>query len=279
MEPIYEYNFEVFNEDLKKRHRTIRSILSPSEIKSFCETGYLLLEDLIEPAVIEELREATEDLRQKKYGESQKSTYSSQSFAGQYLREPHTFDCRFWKLLDRQPIIDSVRAILGPRIVMRSYSVRITFQSSQAGTKWHRDQRSLVNPPPPLFTEPNVITALLYLDDADDNCGPTFLIPNSYRQLKIIPSENYFDTLEEQIKLCPRAGSVLLFHSAMWHRGGANGMNGHLRRMIIQQFAPAWSQRSSFEPVDTSLLEDLIRQARDEEDEEMLEILGFGGYM
>ena len=280
MRELHKYDYEILNEDVKKRQRTVTSILSPGDLKQFAETGYLLLEGLLNKQMVSELQTAVDDLRRARFGDSKLSTYRSASFAGQYLREPHAYDERFWILLERQPIIEAVRSLIGPRIVMRSYSVRITFPQSNAGTRWHRDQRSLVTPDPPLFTEPHVITALSYLDDIDEACGPTFILPSSYRLRNILPPEQAFASLPGEVALNPTAGSIVLLHSALWHRGGANGAGGKHRRLIIQQFAPSWAVRSSFEEIpNPPRYASLIERARTEGDEEMLELLGLGGYM
>jgi Phytanoyl-CoA dioxygenase (PhyH) len=277
---LHTYEYEILNEDLKKPRRVIRSIFGSEELQQFTEAGYLVIDGLLGEATVGELRRAVDNLREVRFGESQRSTYRSSSFAGQYLREPHAYDERFWILLDRQPIIDGVRSLLGPRIVMRSFSVRTTFGGTNAGTRWHRDQRSLVSPEPPLFTEPHVVTALIYLDDIDDACGPTFLLPASYRLRNMLAPEDAFAHLPGEVALRPCAGTVAFLHSATWHRGGPNGVGGRCRRLIIQQFAPSWASRSHFEEVpDPPRYASLVEKARAEGDEEMLELLGHGGYM
>jgi ectoine hydroxylase-related dioxygenase (phytanoyl-CoA dioxygenase family) len=131
-----------------------------------------------------------------------------------------------------------------------------------------------------LFTEPEVITGLLYLDDIDDDCGPTYIMPGSHRWLSMPPEDSLYDDLKGQVALRPRAGTMVLIHSALWHRGGANGAGGRLRRLVIQQFAPAWAKRSEFESLPAQpLYEPLIEQARKDRDEETLELFGLGGYM
>jgi ectoine hydroxylase-related dioxygenase (phytanoyl-CoA dioxygenase family) len=275
-----EYKFDVLNPDLAKRHRVVQSVFSGDQVSAFASSGYLLVEDLFDSGTIEGLRAATDELRQDKFGESTASTYRSQAFAGQYLREPHAYDRRFWVLLERYPIVDSVRSVLGPRITMRSMSVRITLPGTQAGTKWHADQRSLVVPRPPMYTEAHVVTCLLYLDDIDDHCGPTFVVPGSHRIDAMPPDDRLYSNLDGQVAIRPRAGSMLFIHSALWHRGGPNDNEGKMRRLVIQQFAPSWAKRSEFEALpDPPLYEPLIEQARQDRDEETLELFGFGGYM
>lgn len=276
----FVYAFEVLNEDLDRPHRVVKSIFSRADIERFCASGYLVVESLIPPDILEDLRRGTDELRLAKFGSSKRSTYRSQSFAGQYLREPHALDRRFWSLLRPFPIADSVRSILGPRVVLRSYSARITLPGTEAGTKWHRDQRSLVKPVPPLFTEPHVMTCLVYLDDVDERSGLTYLMPDTYRRLEEPPVDRQFEDLEGQVVLAPGAGTVVFLHGATWHRGGRNGPEGRLRRLLIQQYAPAWAQRSAFESqVSPPLYQELIQQARERKDEPTLELLGFGGYM
>ncbi|MES2044592.1 MAG: phytanoyl-CoA dioxygenase family protein [Pseudomonadota bacterium] len=278
--PLHTYDFEISNDDLKKRHRRIESLFGEDEIAEFALEGYSYVPGLLDQQSVETYRLAVDQIRNDKYGKSLESTYSSESFAGQYLREPHLYDRRLWPLLDRRPIVDTVRSLLGPRIVMRSFSARITFGGTQAGTKWHRDQRSLVRPTPALFTEPHVVTCLIYLDDIDEACGPTFVMPRTHRGYDAPPPSSKFVSLPGERAVSPQAGSVLFLHSALWHRGGLNGAAGRMRRLLIQQFAPAWARKSEFEPpADANLYSELVTAAREVGDEERLELLGEGGYM
>lgn len=276
----YEYRFEILNSDIQKRFRTLRSLFNHADAAHFAEEGYIRCPDLIPAEQIRLLRDATEELRRAKFGDSLQSTYRSRAFSGQYLREPQFADRRFLSLLEREPIIDSVRSLMGPRVVLRSFSIRITHPGTEAGTKWHSDQRSFVTPQPVLFTDPHVITVLLYLDDIDDQCGATYVLPGSHRWRRVPKEEELYADLPGQIALRPSAGTVIFFHAALWHRGGSNSAGGSLRRLIIQQFAPAWARQSEFEPIaDESIRMELLEKAHKEGDEELRELLGLGGYM
>lgn len=272
-----EYRFTILNEDEPSPLRSISSLLAPNELEAVDRQGFVFLSGLLDHRQVEQFRSCIEEVRALRYGADQRDTYPDGRFEGQYLRDLHAWSRSAWPLLMHTPIVDTVRSLLGPRILLRSYSARVTFPGSQASTIWHADQRSGITPAAPWFTPAHSVTVIVYLDRADAASGQTSLVPGSHKGRQFSANEDPFD---EAITLSASPGDALFFHGALLHRGGPNTDRGAVRRVLNMQFVPSWCRQSSFEPIaDTTLLDQLVAAAKAVEKRDDLELLGLGGYM
>ena len=73
------------------------------------------------------------------------------------------------------------------------------------------------------------------------------------------------------------AGSLLLMHPNIWHRGLPGRQDDSRRRLLIVSFVPSWYRWSPHDRQDRSVW--LSRMAAQwQDDPERLELLGIGGY-
>lgn len=271
-------DYTIHNHDVEITQRTCIDYLSQKEKNELIENGIIVLPQRLDLYLVDELRNLTDELTLSRFDGELKSTYSSKKFAGQYIRDPHKEKIRFYELLDRKyPFVDIIRSLMGPRIVIRSYSIRTTYPQSKDGTMWHSDQRSMVSPRPVLFTEPNVLTLSIYLDGADREMG-LFSVVHGSHKWECQPTEaEFFKELENQTDYHVDEGGVVLFNSAIWHRGGQN-VSDKKRRVIIIHFAPIFCKQASYEDVVPSKeYNDLIADLYSSHDEQALELLGYNG--
>ncbi len=273
------YDFEVLNPDDPMPQRRVVSPLSEAQLKQAGADGFVLLREFVRPDIVESFRGLVDSSRASIFGDSLQDSFSSGRFGGQYIRDLHALDRDAWLLLQVTGIPDLVRSMLGPRIVLRSYSARITHPGSASSTVWHCDQRSRTSPRQPWGADAPSVTVIVYLDDADANSGQTALVPTSHWRWDL-PDESRLsgEDAANFITLDGRPGDVLMFHGALWHRGGAT--HTKLRRVLNLQFAPSWTRRAHFEtePEQPAWMS-AAQEAREAERTDNLELLGLGGYM
>ena len=275
--PLHRYTFTVIDMDSTMPKRVVHSLLTPQELQSISAAGFVIVTSLLTDDQLESFRGCVDRVRALRYPEDTRDTYRSGRYGGQYLRDLHAHDPYAWPLLMSTPIVDTVRSLLGPRIVMRSYSARVTYPGSLASTIWHADQRTGVKPEPPWFTRTRSVTVLVYLDKADSYSGQTSLVPRSHERLDLPPETG---DLPNAIAVDAGPGDALIFDGGLWHRAGPNGPDGQLRRVLNLQFAPSWTQLANFEAItNDALIRDLADRARLAGRIDDLELLGFGGYM
>jgi len=270
--------FKVHNYDVLKSTRICKDLLDPYEKEDLLNNGYLRLKYKLDASYLNKLINATSEIQLNKYGSDSSNTYSSKKFAGQYIREPHKIDTTYLELIsEKQPYIHILRSIMGPRIQIRSFSIRITKPFSEASTMWHRDQRSFISPQPIYYTVPHVFSLSFYLDGATLENGPLYVIPNSHKEIHRIEDEECYDCLENQKELILEKGEIVLFHSSLIHRGGENKSNEN-RIAIIIHFSPIFFKQAKYEDFEPNLhYKAFIESLRKNEDEAYLELLGEPG--
>lgn len=272
--------FVVNSPDRGKVTRSCHSALAPDDESSFVENGFIVFPSRLPPAAIEELQVASLELASFWPSSSAVSASPSPeelSAGDQYLRDPHKGDRRFcqWLFMSDYALVDSIRCLLGPQIVLRWPRVRISRPGSNDGQFWHTDERFSIRPQAPFSAQPHGLSALVYLDDADRETGPLFVRPASYRlPMTMQPHEAELD-LPDQIELQLKAGQAVILHAATWHRGGKNVSSERMRRVIVLHFLPLFCQGPNMDEVPPSpeYLR-LLADARARDDSALLELLG-----
>jgi Phytanoyl-CoA dioxygenase (PhyH) len=268
--------FHIHNPDVRTPDRQCQSLLTPQEEDQLIYAGFAIPAHGLPPAAVTVLVDAVDALAAARFSSPAQKTYQ-EDFPGQYIRDPHKTDPRFLTvpLLD-YPLADTARAVLGPRIVLRNSNIRITHPRSGDSTIWHTDYRPHVSPPPRLGAFPAVITALIYLDPADEQTGPLYVVPGTHRAPGQPPAT--MDPLAGQAEVVIAPGQVIVMNAALWHRGGANTSPDRTRRLITVQLSTIFMATHSF--IDTppsAAYTRLAEQARSAADEPLLELLGMGG--
>jgi hypothetical protein len=269
--------FYIHNPDVRTPDRHCPTLLSPGEEDQFAEAGFVIPARRLSWETITVLCGAADALAAARFSSSEQKTYQDE-FPGQYIRDPHKIDPRLMTvpLLD-YPLADTVRTLLGPRIVLRNSNIRITHPGSGDSTIWHTDFRPHVTPPPRLGGTTAVITALVYLDPADPQTGPLYVVPGSHRTADQPAAA--MGPMAGQSELVIEPGQVVVMNAALRHRGGPNVSRDRARRLLTLQMSIIFMAPHNFEETPpTAAWTRLAEQARDTADEPLLELLGLGGF-
>jgi ectoine hydroxylase-related dioxygenase (phytanoyl-CoA dioxygenase family) len=271
----FTIEYEVFNHRPERYKREVEVHANPDDIKSFDETGYLIRHNLFTGEMLDEFRNALDELeaRERNVQEFQQLNSKSRNFGGLYLRrliDKHPF---FYNMMRYPPLISVARAMMGPQL--RSSSMgRITYPGQEnQETEWHQHLSYIPNPKPPWFVQPHGIDILIYLDDLTDETGPIVVLPGSHKNLQDEPPIDYFGEIQGQEKLNLTAGSAVFIHSNLWHRAMPTTPEGTRRRLVIMAYHPVWLRR--LQQDGRYMTEEEIAQA----DPETLELRGHGGFM
>lgn len=268
--------YRIHNQDVKTPVRECTSLLTPGEQDLLITEGIVLPAQRLPSGALATLASAVDSLTAAQFSSPAQKTYT-QEFRGQYIRDPHKTDPQILtRLLLDYPLADTARSLLGPRVVLRNSSIRITHPRSGDATIWHTDFRPHVSPTPPLGTVPAVLAALIYLDPADSETGPLYVVPGSH----LVPGQPpaTMSPLTEQAELVVAPGQVVVMNAALWHRGGPNLSHDRIRRLITVQLSTIFMPPHTFTATQPSAAYDrLAGQARQDGDEPLLELLGLGG--
>lgn len=139
------------------------------------------------------------------------------------IMELPLFDPAFAELICHAPLLDVLETLFSTtEFSFHNYKCIIKAPRVSSVFCWHRDLPYLAH------TTPNLITAMLCLDDMTEANGATVVMPGTHR----IP-EDHVDAADmdipesklpagKKVTVCCPAGSAVLFHVNIIHGGGAN---------------------------------------------------------
>ena len=189
--------------------------------------GYVIVERLLSPAALAELTcalvpfETGRPLGRNNFeGERSHRIYSLAGKGEVFMR------------LAEHPFIVSLldRVLLPNWLLSNLQSIRL--YPKETAQPWHTDDAFYAIPRPRAILAVSTIWAI---EDFTPDNGATELVPGSHRWGPEHPDASAVPA----IKAVMPAGSVVVFDSALWHRGGANQSAG-TRLAISPQYCQPW---------------------------------------
>ncbi len=256
--------------------REVNVLATPGEIETLARDGYLVRENLIPLDQVERLRAALDETVARDEGLEKGG---GKNFGGVFIRHLMDKHPAFLDFLRFAPTLSIARALFGPAVQMRGFTGRVCYPDApNQETVWHFHQRVIPDPLPPLFTRPQTLDVLLYLDDINEANGPLVVVPGSHRWTDRDLPKNDFDDKPGQVTLTPPAGSAVLAHGSLWHRALPTRPGATMRRLLLFGYGPAWLKSSIYgKKPENGLTDQLL--AGTTADEETRELLGLSGYM
>ncbi|MFJ9823454.1 phytanoyl-CoA dioxygenase family protein [Streptomyces sp. NPDC101160] len=132
----------------------------------------------------------------------------------------------WYALVHDRRVLDVVGELLGPDINFHMGFARLRPSGLRAEEGWHRDLDT------DRHTLPELVTALIYLDDMDAESGATLVWPGSHRHDRPAPDD------DEAVAVPARPGSVLFLHCLTAHRASTNLTTRH-RSILINEYKSA----------------------------------------
>jgi ectoine hydroxylase-related dioxygenase (phytanoyl-CoA dioxygenase family) len=218
--------------------------------KRLDEDGYTIVEDAIEPGLVDELSAALVDLEAFFAVEP-----AGNSFEGARTLRVYNLLAlgRVWEQVPVHPnVLPLVEAVLDPGCLISSLS-SITILPGEVAQPIHADDQLLPIPKPHV---PTVCNSMWALTDFTEANGATRLVPGSHRADHSPDYGRPYDSIAAEM---PR-GSVLIWHGSLWHGGGADttdtprvgiAMNycaGYIRQQENQQLGIPREVAARFEP-------------------------------
>jgi phytanoyl-CoA hydroxylase len=208
--------------------------LSLQQIQHFRYTGYLRLAGVFSPALVAE----TSDFLTKEF--AQADGYGAVRSGGQV--KLYDFVGRAGDLgtrLVRHPVlVDALTSLLGPNVVMtvNRHNQASINAPGEAEPRLHRDVLQWTR---------NVLTAVVYLQDSNEDNGCTYLIPGShYAPFVGVPQkdgggtwmdehEEFAGLLDQTVPVPVGKGGVLLMDSLVFHSVGPNRSTSERRSIVL----------------------------------------------
>lgn len=227
-------------------------ILTQEQRVHYFETGYLLVESLIDEAVIDELNDVTQTFIEKSRSMTESDSeidigpgHSPDAPIVRRLKYPDRSHEAYWKLTTGI-IADVTTDLLGPDVYFHHSKLNFKWGGGTDEVKWHQDF--------PFYphTNANVLAVGTYLADVGLEDGPLTVIPGSHKtQIHEQFDENGVWTgamrsedvalydLASAVSLPGPKGSITIHHSRTVHstRPTTKAANG--RPLLINAYAAA----------------------------------------
>ncbi|MCA1594843.1 MAG: phytanoyl-CoA dioxygenase family protein [Chloroflexi bacterium] len=256
--------------------REVEVLATPDEIRTLAQDGYLVRESLVPLSHVEVLRDALAETIAR---DDRLETGGGKDFGGIFVRHLMDKHPAFLEFLNFSPAVSVARALFGPYIQSRGFTARVCYPDDpHQETTWHFHQRLVPDPIPPLYSRPQSLDVLLYLDDINDQNGPLCVVPGSHLWLDQDLARSDFGDKPGQVVLRLPAGSAVIAHGSLWHRALPTQPGGSVRRLLLFGYGPTWMKAAIYGKKPQDGLTSRLLQTPDL-DEETRELLGVAGYM
>lgn len=217
--------------------------------ETFAQTGYLIVENVLDASELTRLREALDRIEEavatetlpghlRRWISLERDRTAGlrsgriESAAISNIMELPLFAPLFRDLIVHPPTLDILEALFGtPEFAFHNLKCICKMPGGGAAFQWHRDLPYLEH------TNADLLTCMLCVDDMTIENGATLICPGSHQQAPDPPDLDDRDIPEERVPshrvsaVCP-AGSAVVFHVNVVHGGGPNLSTGKRRNII-----------------------------------------------
>jgi ectoine hydroxylase-related dioxygenase (phytanoyl-CoA dioxygenase family) len=219
-------------------------------IKEVDEQGYTIVENAIEPDLLDELNGSL--VRLERFFDVQPSPNSFEGHQTLRVYNLLAFDPVWQRVPVHENVLPIVDRVLDPGCLISSLS-SIDILPGEIAQPIHADDQLIPLPKP---HPPTVCNSMWALTDFTDANGATRIIPGSHLRDHSPDYGKPYDSIAAEMS----KGSVLIWHGSLWHGGGANNtdtarigiaMNycaGYIRQQENQQLGLSREKVAEFEP-------------------------------
>ena len=224
--------------------------LTDEQISKYHDDGYIVVEGVLSPAKLKELRDQTDAIVA---GASQvtandnlydlEDSHRPDNPRVRRIKEPYSHFPYFWDLCRDTDVTDIVAQLIGPDIRVYGGKMNIKAASYGAPVEWHQDWAFYPH------TNDDVLATGILLDDCDEANGPLLMIPGSHKGPvydhhadgcfcgAFDPNAVGLDVSGAH-KLTGPAGSMTIHHVRAVH-GSALNTSNRQRRLLLTEYAAA----------------------------------------
>ena len=194
-------------------------------LDAISDQGFTVLKSLVPDNLITDIKtELAPYLQRELMGRNNFEGFSSERVYALLNKAPSVA-----QLVEHEVILDLLNQLLEPTYLL-SANLAINVHPGETPQPFHADHSSL---PDQDRTLTNGISVIWALDDFTECNGATEVIPGSHKWQSRLPKE------EDVVKVEMPAGSAVMFHGSLYHRGGANRA-ANSRLAITPQYCQPW---------------------------------------
>jgi len=202
--------------------------MTDDEKRKLDTDGYLVIERLMDPRLLDQLRRRVDELFEEE----------GEQAGAEFKQEPHSRRLAnlvdkgevFERVIDTPRILECMEHVLGPDFKLSSLNVRSADPDNNWSQPLHADSGAVAD-------ERGywVCNSVWMLDDFTERNGAIRMVPGSHRW-GMAPDQGLSDLYAahpQEILLTGPAGTVVVMNAHMWHGGTANRTEAHRRAMHV----------------------------------------------
>ena len=227
--------------------------LSPAQVESYNELGYIVLESAVPQELLARIRQETDDVVAKAGDVDAnddvydlEASHTRDNPRVRRIKEPRHLMPAVNELV-RSPVVGAIVAqLFGTGVRLQNTKMNMKFAEYGAPVEWHQDWTFYPH------TNDDLLAMGLYLDDCDADNGPLMVIPGSHRGTvfnhhvdgrfcgAMNPDECDLDYASAH-ELTGPAGSLTFHHVRAVH-GSRTNVSDRPRRLLLAQYTAvdAW---------------------------------------
>ena len=225
-------------------------VLSESQIKSYQESGYLVLESHLPDDIIDSIRaeigvfeDESRDMQVSNDRLELEDGHTSEQPRVRRIRLPHKISDVIRELMYSDFILAPARDLIGPDIRLHTTKLNMKSAENGAAIEWHQDYAFYPH------TNDDILAIGVIIDDMESGNGPLMVYPGSHRGPvynhhvddvfagAFIPSEVGLNP-DDAVELKGPAGSISIHHGRMVH-GSAQNISTRSRRILFYEMMAA----------------------------------------
>ena len=224
--------------------------LTDEQVAFYHDNGYLVVENVLSPEKLAELRAETDAIIQAAAGvEASNDLYDLEDSHRpdnprvRRIKEPYRHNAWFRSHMEDPDVTGIVAQLIGPDIRVYGGKMNIKAAGYGAPVEWHQDWAFYPH------TNDDVLATGMLLDDCDEENGPLMVLPGSHKGPvydhhhdgafcgAFDPDAEALD-LSGAVKLMGPAGSMTIHHVRAVH-GSALNVSNRQRRLLLTEYAAA----------------------------------------
>jgi ectoine hydroxylase-related dioxygenase (phytanoyl-CoA dioxygenase family) len=242
-------------------HCNPRRQIGTDDIAFYRESGYLVVEDVLDAAQLQRLRGAVAEMLTGASGITGNTdlydledSHAPAAPRVRRLKLPHRHHPAFAELVRSEPILELLRPLLGKSVRLQTSKLNLKSAGYGAPVEWHQDWAYYP------CTNQDVLALGVLLDDFTEDNGAMMVVPGSHtgpihdhhtdgRFCGAMDPEATGYDFSRAVKLLAPAGSVTLHHARTIH-GSAPNLSGASRNFLLYECmaADAWPLAGTFSP-------------------------------
>ena len=193
-------------------------------LSNFDRDGFVVFENVIEPELISELKEALLKTERDLNITGRDTDFEGRQTIRIYNLLAHGET--YWKVPTRRAVLPFAEAVLDSELQLSSLSA-ITLCPGQGAQPLHADDQLIPMAKP---HQPFTLYAVWAISDFREDNGATRIVPGSHKA-GAMPE---FDVELDSVAVEMPAGSVISWHGSLWHGGGTEvGANKRYHRSRV----------------------------------------------